>query len=102
MDRIFRDAEGELISFANDLAAFDSAARHPDAISVGMMITASDARKAGAIFTQWRSTELRTPDDECCIKQPALLEISQQRSDGLIHDFAIEDQVLIKLIVVVP
>src|SRR5258706_378709 len=102
MHRIFDDLKSELVGLPNNLPALDTSARHPNAKCIGMMIPAGDRTERRTVLAQRGPSEFGTPDDECRFKQPALLEILEQRADRLIRGAAIKEKIGIEIIVMIP
>ena len=76
------DAQADVVGGSVDMPAFDSAAGHPDAEAVVVVIAAHfgcerHLRGRGA-------AELATPDDEGIIEHPAIFEVLKERGAGLI------------------
>ena len=62
-------------------AAFHSAAGHPHAETIRVLVSAGRT----LAFAEWHATQFAAPHDKRGIEQPALLEVGQQCGDGLIH-----------------
>src|SRR5215475_406287 len=103
MHRLLRDAPANLVRLADDLSASYSAASHPDAISKRMMIASADTSiERRPVLAERRAAELTGPHHQRVIEQSPLLQILQQRPHGLIGHAAIEEQVAVEIVVMVP
>src|SRR6266581_6344724 len=103
VDRVGDDVPADLIRFTDDLPAFDATARQPNTERERMMVPPGHiAAKARAVIAERCAAELRAAHDERALEQPALLEVVQQRGDRLIDHPAIEQQIAIERVVVVP
>src|ERR1043165_7166812 len=77
-DRLLDDAEAEVIALADDLAAGDSRAGHPDTEGVRVVIAAHAALRDG------HAAEFSVPDDECLVEHAPAFEVPEQSGDWLI------------------
>src|SRR5690242_8325889 len=65
MHAVLHDLEAEFVRFSDDLAAFDSAARHPQAEAVRMMVAADGRRLVrSANLGHWGAAEFPAPHDQ--------------------------------------
>ena len=63
------------------MPALDAAAGQPHGEAVEVVVAADEF---AARFAHRRAAELAAPDDERVVEQPALLEVGEQRGDGLV------------------
>src|SRR5262249_10208298 len=82
------DAIAEFVGLAIDDAWLDSAAGHPGAEAVGMMVTAQVGRTATRLV-HGGAAKLTTPDHQSLLQQAALLQILDERRSGAIHLLAL-------------
>ena len=61
-----------------------------------MVIAAADGVEAGTIVAEGRAAKFRTADYQRRIEKTALLQIFEQRADGLVRHAAVEQQVLVE------
>ena len=71
---VFNDVVGELVGFAIHDAAFDAAARHPEAEAARVMVAAVVGRGELALGVD-RPPELAAPDDESIFEEASVFEI---------------------------
>ena len=103
MDWVFHNAPAQFVRFADDLTAAHAAAGHPHREGKRVMVAPAHATiERRAILTERRAAKLRRPHHERLVEQPALFQIPQQRADRLIDDGAIERQILLQLVVMIP
>ncbi len=102
VDGIARDVPSDLIRFTVGESAFESAARHEDGESEGVVISAGDIFAAAAVFAEWGASELACDNDECFVEETALFQIFDERSDGLVGHPSIECEFVIEVGVMVP
>src|SRR6266404_387512 len=93
VDWMVRDVPADLVGLADDLAAFDTAAGHPDAEGKRMMVAASHAGKPRPVFAQGRAAKLGGPHYQRALEQAALFEVLEQGGHGLVYYSAIEKKV---------
>src|SRR5262245_31686969 len=84
VDRLLDDVPANLVGLAQDGAALYSPTGHPDCEREGMMIAAGDLGIAGTVLSQRRAAELRQPQHQRRVKQPACLQILDQGGDWLV------------------
>ena len=82
VDFVFDDFLAELVGGAIDLATLDAAAGHPCAEGLMMVVAARFA--AGAAIVARGAAKFAAPDDERVVQHAALLEVAEERADGLI------------------
>src|SRR5262245_59269911 len=82
VETIFHRVQTELIGFANDLAALNSATGHPHGKTGWVVIAAI------TFFTHRRAAKFAAPYDERGLEQTARFEVSEQTGDRLIHGAA--------------
>ena len=75
---VFRGVEPDFIGGPMNNTTFESAAGHPDTESKDMMIATVRSLSARS------SSELGGKDDEGLVEEPALVEVGQEATDGLI------------------
>src|SRR2546423_304134 len=69
-------SEAEFIGGAVDVAAFDTAAGHPNGEAVGVVVAAGGGLAAVALeFNRGSSAKFAAPDDQGVVEHAALLEI---------------------------
>ena len=78
--------ETELVSSAIDRTTFDAPTGHPHAKTVRVVVAPVRCYDGCAVgdLNPWRPAELATPDDKGLIEHAALLEVLEQRRDGLV------------------
>src|SRR5579859_6349226 len=76
--RLFGDLVAEIVTLADDLAAWNAGARHPDAEGIRIVVTSDTA------LGDRHPPELGVPHDERFLQQAATLQIGEQAGDGLI------------------
>ena len=77
-DGLLHDAETEVVALADDLAAGDSGAGHPDAEGIRIVIAAHTA------LGDWHTAEFGVPDDERIVEHSAAFQIFEQTGNRLI------------------
>src|SRR6185436_13197063 len=93
---VLRRVEADLVRRAVHDAALHAAAREPRAEAERMVVPAVAALSAG------RPSELRAPDDEGVVEQPAALQVLEQARDRLVDLRAHAGVVLLDRAVGVP
>ena len=83
VDGLLDGRVAELVGGAVDLAALDAAAGEPDR-KAPVVVVAAHARLAARELDGRRAAELAAADHQRLLEQPALLEVGQQRRDGLV------------------
>ena len=78
VDRIFGDAEAEIVGGAEGEAALDAPAREPDGVGDRMVIAAQGSTDGGVVLNHGRATEFTAPDNKCFIEHAAILQIGDQ------------------------
>ena len=105
VDRVLDGLEAELVGRAVDVAALDAAAGQPHREAVVVVVAAVDLAGVGARVRQLdrrRAAELAAPDHQRVVEQAALLQVGEQRGDGLVAlagQLAVVD---LDVVVVVP
>lgn len=74
-----------------------SCTREPGGKPSGIVVTSAGSRLEGG-----HASELCAPDYQGVLEQPALLEIRQQRSGGLIQHFAMDGILVLQHLVTIP
>src|ERR1051325_1495123 len=77
-------------------AAFGAATGHPHGVASRVVAAAVGAVVAG------RAAELAAPDDERVLQQTALLEVGEQRGDGLVHCGTTRSEAAAQSLVMIP
>src|SRR5262245_38615796 len=84
--RVFGYPQPDFVGRADDLAAADAPARHPDAEPVGIVIAALAVAPAVAVTVRSRRPpEFSTPDHQSAIQQASRFEIGEQAGNRLVH-----------------
>ena len=84
VDFVLHDGEAEFIGLAIADAVLHAAACEEDGIRVGKMIAALVHALGGAAFAEWCAAEFAAPHDERVVEQTALLQLADERGDGLV------------------
>src|SRR5262245_34418300 len=98
MNPILDDLESQLIGLAICDPGLDTAAGQPHREGIGMMIAAVRA----AALHHGSPAEFASPDHQCVVEQPALLEVLDQGCTGLIRHLAVLSDVVDQVSVLVP
>src|SRR5207237_1328343 len=80
VDSVLSREESELVAGADGGAGLNAAAGEPHGVGVDVMVAADGL----ADFTHRRAAELASPNDQCLVKQAALLEIANESGGGLV------------------
>src|SRR5438309_8305362 len=99
-ERILYRLEPEVIRRANERPAFDAAAREPD--RHGLSIVIAPGTLPVLRRTIWRASEFAHPHQQRALKQPALLQILDERGDWLIGLLGVLGMILRHLGMPVP
>ena len=91
-----------LVGLADDLAALDAAAGHPEAEGERMMVAAGDVAKPARFSPSGVRPNSDDPDHQRRVEQAALLQVLEQRRHRLIGHAAVERQLLVEVAVMVP
>ena len=104
VDLAVDDAVAHVIGFAVGEAAFHAAAGHPGAEAFGLMFAAVfvDRSRAAEVLAPRRAAELAGPEHQRVFEQAALLQVLEQRGDGLIGLLAELGQVAADVAVMIP
>ena len=100
VDAIADGAQAELVGGADDLAALDAAAGHPDREAVGVVVAAFGA--AGAAVGDGTAAEFAAPDHQRGVEQAAGFEVGQQAGDAFVGLRGAGEVVLVAGDVAVP
>ena len=83
VDGILDDVVAEVVRLADDVAALDAGAGHPEAEAARVMVAAVVVLGERALRIDG-AAELAAPDDERVVEQAALFQIGEQRGGGLV------------------
>src|SRR3954454_6411820 len=104
-DLVLDGLEAELVGGAVDVAALDAAAGHPDGETVVVVVAAvhlAHVRAGGGELDGGGAAELAAPDDQGVLEHPALLQILEERADGLVALAAELAVAGLEVVVIVP
>ena len=88
VDRILDRIQSELISLPDHLPAVNASSGKPHGKAIRVMVAARFLiRPAG--LRHRGAAELATPDNQCAVEQPALLEILEQGRRRLVDGVAV-------------
>src|SRR5690606_26991705 len=102
VDRPFDHVPTQLIGTPQNLPTADTTAGKPETEGRGVMVTSRGSFPFGAILAQWCPAEFRSADHQRRIEQSTSFEVLKQSGQRLIHHPAVEVQLRIKIIVLVP
>ena len=86
VNRVFNRLETKIVGGAVDVSAFNAAAGHPHGKAVMVVIAAVDFSGVGPLLGKFdgrRPAEFASADHQRFVEQLPLLEIGEQRADGL-------------------
>src|SRR6185295_14830720 len=96
MCAFFRGAKSDGVGGADDLAAFDAAAGHPDAEAVWIVVAAVGA------FAHGHAAEFAAPNDKGGVEEAAGFEVGEKSGDGEIAGGAKFGVVAFDIAVAIP
>ena len=85
VDRIFDRCPSDVVCFAIDLSPLDPTTRHPEAETIGMVVTTGILLGTTPVFRQRRPPEFSGTDHQCLVKHATHLEIRKQCGNGTVE-----------------
>lgn len=79
VDLVAGSLEAEVVAGAVDMPGFHAAARHPNGIAVGIVITAEDAAAGRATLAKRRAAEFTRAEHERVVEQATLIQVLEER-----------------------